>query len=132
MQEGDIRRIRTDQFRFRLQGRLFRDPLIVLQMEMRIEVVKGYVSPRWVFKGSEWCDVTLQDLTNMSLQSLISPRDSDALPTCFKPRRKLFGWCLVLQVCDGAYQANKWRNARLQDLNIKDGRIQGGLGLVSR
>lgn len=88
--------------------------------------------PKWNLIRLEWRDCQIEDLTTMGLTTLISPRDPDSLPICFKPRRCLFGWSLVLMVCEGSWADGHWRPARLRDLMIKDGRIQGGLGLVRR
>lgn len=131
-QVGDLRYTPSGQFRFRLKRRMLRDPLVVLQLQQKIEKASGYYTIRWLDAGHRWRDVEIEDLTSMSLNSLISPREGTEFPICFKPVRKLFGWCLALQVCDGAYQDNNWRPARMQDLLIKDGKITGGLGLVRR
>lgn len=129
---GDYRETPTGQYRFRLQRSWFRDPLVILQMEKSYEKNQGFAYERWERVRMYWYDVGVEDLTTMSLTNLIKPRDGGELPICFKPRRRLFGWSLVLQVCDGAYDHNNWRPARLQDLIIKDGKISGGLGLMRR
>lgn len=129
---GDTRIVQTGQYRFRLHRQWFRDPLVVLQLEQRFDKNHGYAVERWIKEGMGWRDVKVEDLTTMSLQSLISPKEGSEFPICFKPKRKLFGWCLVLNICDGDYKSGIWRPARLQDLMIKDGKIQGGLGLFRR
>lgn len=131
-ENGDIRVFRTDQYRFRLMNRLFREPLIVLQMEEEKRKNTSYIGERWELMGKFWRDVTLEDLTIMSLNQLIHPKEGGEMPTCFRPHRKILGWCLILYVWDGAYKDHNWRPAKVQDLMIKDGKIQGGLGLVSR
>ena len=129
---GDRRIVQTGQYRFRLKKQWFRDPLVVLQLQERQDKNEGYTVDRWIKQWIAWRDVQVEDLTTMSLQSLISPKEGNEFPICFKPKRNLFRWCLVLNICDGDYQTSTWRPARLQDLMIKDGKIQGGLGLFRR
>jgi hypothetical protein len=126
-----FKRIRTENFRFRLKSQLFLDPLVILQLQEKIYRNTGFAREVWEDEDVVWRDATLEDLTSMSLQKLINPRDDDHMPICFKPIGGLFGWSLSLQIYDGAYDGT-WRPARVQDLSIKDGKIQGGLGLVRR
>ena len=127
-----FRTLATNEYRFRLHHRWFRDPFIVLQRQVRHERDVGYASVRWELQETTWVDVSIEDLSQMSLPSLIKPREPDSLPICFKPLKRLFGWSLVLMICESSWAEGHWRPARLQDLMIKDGKIQGGLGLVRR
>lgn len=122
----------SGQFRFRLKHRWFRDPFIILQKELVEYKNTRLTFEQWREVSRVWRDVKLEDLTTMGLKTLISQRDPDSLPICFKPVKRLFGWSLVLMVCEGSWADGYWRPARLQDLMIKDGKIQGGLGLVRR
>lgn len=129
-----VRSTLTDQYSFRLRGRWFKEPQVILQRQVKHEIGHDleYSWGQYTFSHFSWQDVTLTDLTTMKLEQLINPREGGEFPICFKPVRSGTGWCLVLQVCEGAYEHNIWRDARVQDLLIKDGRIVGGLGLVRR
>ncbi len=135
MSEGsNYRSTHTGRYRFALKSRWFKDPVIILQAEKKVEEYKTFfMSPsKWVEIGKNWHNVNLEHLSTMSLSTLLEPKEAGELPICFAPRRSMFGWQLVLMVYDGAYQHNSWRPARLQDLTLKDGKISGGLGLMSR
>lgn len=131
---SEYRTTPTGSYRFTLRSRWFREPLIVLQAQYNHEkyVLSFNGGGRWKLLDTTWENVSLGDLSTMSLTDLTKPREAGDFPICFSPRKSIFGWQLVLMVCDGAYDGNNWRPARLQDLTLKDGKITGGLGLVRR
>lgn len=104
--------------------------MIVLQLQQKTTTLRlSYPSIVTI----SWRNVILEDLSIMSLNQLIKPREGDELPTCFRPGRTVWGsQYLILQILEGGYSKPEWRDAKLQDLNIKDGQIQGGLGLIAR
>ena len=140
MSRIETRLTRSDRVRFRLQKQLFKDPVLVLQVEMVAEK-RTYDSfyarwSTWSVADRPWKDATLEDLSVMHIQSLNIQRDGGEMPACFRPLKRGFGsdnHILVLQVLNGAIQnTNSWRDARMQDLLFKDGNFLGGVGLVSR
>lgn len=138
MSNVETRTTRTDKVRFRLQKRWFKDPVLVLQIEMSIEKrTYDRFYERWLqwsFGGTMWQDASLEDLSVMNIKGLNIQRDGGEMPACFRPYSTLTqNNMLVLQVLNGAIQnTNSWRDARMQDLLFKDGNFMGGVGLVSR
>lgn len=134
----EIRTTRTDKVRFRLQKRWFNDPVLVLQIEMSVEkrTYDRFYSrwSQWSFRGVDWADASLEDLSVMNIKGLSIQRDGGEMPACFRPYSSFTrSNMLVLQVLNGAVQnTNSWRDARMQDLLFKDGNFMGGVGLVSR
>jgi len=130
-----MRATRTEQVRFRLMKRGSREPLLVLQLEEKHEEFKitrggGY----WKIQdGTQWRDATLEDLSVMDISKLTISREGGEMPICFRPRWSIWtGWALVLQIMQGSVGQNTWADAKMGDLLFKEGKILGGVGLVSR
>lgn len=124
----------TGNARFRLNRRTFGQPLLVLQLESSVKenVRSAYSGPYWKTHPNSWKDATLEDLSVMNISKLAIVRDGEERPLCFRPLRRLFGWSLVLQIMRGSNGAPEWADAKLQDLLFKEGKILGGIGLVTR
>lgn len=124
---------KTGQVRFRLLRRYLRHPLLVLQLEMSSrEYRRGIGSGYWTEPVLWWRDATLEDLSVMDISKLVIQRDGGEYPVCFRPYRRLTGWSLVLQIMQGSVGAPSWTDAKMQDLLFKEGKILGGVGLVTR
>lgn len=126
---------KTDKVRFRLHRRTFRHPLLVLQLEMSTQehvARSGYGGGYWKDPVLWWRDATLEDLSVMDISKLAIQRDGGEYPVCFRPYRRLTGWSLVLQIMQGSVGSPSWADAKMQDLLFKEGKILGGVGLVTR
>jgi hypothetical protein len=126
--------VKTNQVRFRLHQRRFRQPLLVLQLEIKTRdyIRSSYGGGYWKDWVSYWRDAQLEDLSVMDISKLAIQRDGEERPICFRPYRKLFGWSLVLQIMRGSDNQPSWADAKMQDLLFKEGKILGGIGLVTR
>lgn len=124
---------KTGQVRFRLLRRYFRHPLLVLELEMSTrEFKRGYHGGYWADPVLWWRDATLEDLSVMDISKLAIQRDGGEYPVCFRPHRRMTGWSLVLQIMRGSVESPSWTDAKMQDLLFKEGKILGGVGLVTR
>lgn len=126
--------VKTNQVRFRLLNRRLRQPLLVLQLEIKTRdyIRSSYGGGYWKDWQSYWRDAQLEDLSVMDISKLAIQRDGEERPICFRPHRRLFGWSLVLQIMRGADSQPSWADAKMQDLLFKEGKILGGIGLVTR
>lgn len=131
----DYRATRTNQVRFKLLKKAWRkEPLLILQMEETHEVKKTRGGNSWwdPIEGTRWRDATLEDMSVMDMVNLTMSREGGEYPVCFRPMRYWGEWKLVLQILQGNIGTNTWADARMTDLLFKEGKILGGVGLVTR
>lgn len=135
---GDDRKsraLKTGQVRFRLLYRGRREPLLVLQLEEAHEIQKsGRTGTSWRRQeGTQWRDAQLEDLSVMDITKLTITREGGEMPVCFRPFNSFwYGRKLVLQIMNGSVGSPSWSDAKMQDLLFKEGKILGGVGLVTR